>query len=76
MPEPELMDKQSDTKDTIVDNRYLVVDMCLSANVQLGDGSLQLECVKESFAQQISEDAIQGMINKTSTPVNVFRPSE
>ena len=44
--------------------------MCLSANVQLGVGSLQLECVKESFAQKITEEAIQGMIDNTALPVN------
>ena len=70
IPEPELQDEKSDTKDKIVDNRYLIVDMCLSANVQLGVGSLQLECVKESFAQKITEEAIQGMIDNTALPVN------
>ncbi len=70
IPEPELQDDLSDTKDTIVDNRYLVVDMCLSANVQLAGGSLQLECVKESYGQPISEMSIQSMIDKASAAIN------
>jgi hypothetical protein len=70
IPEPELQDKQSDTKDKIVDNRYLIVDLQLSLNVQTSEGSLQLECVKESFAQQITEDAIKGMLEKSAGSVN------
>ena len=70
IPEPELQDKQSDTRDKIVDNRYLIVDLQLSLNVQTSEGSLQLECVKESFAQQITEDAIKGMLEKSAGSVN------
>jgi hypothetical protein len=55
--EPEI---SSNPKDTINDNKYLVVDSCLTVNLQVpgGYGSLQLECVKESFAQEVTKERV------------------
>lgn len=62
IPEPEMSD--GDNKDTINDNRYLVVDSCLTANLQEPGfyGSLQLECIKESFAKEITKEEIETLL--------------
>jgi len=71
VPEPELQDDRSNSLDLISDNRYLVVNSCLTANVQKGLGSLQLDCIKESFANDISKDALDKMIEASTTPQNI-----
>jgi len=71
IPEPEIQDDTAQTKDRINDNRYLIVDICLSANIQKGTGSLQLECVKESYAKQISLETLDQMIASSSPPTNI-----
>lgn len=68
IPEPELQDDRAETKDKINDNRYLVVDLCLSANLQKGEGSLQLECVKESYAQEVTMETLSAMIASSMQP--------
>lgn len=76
IPEPELQDDKSMTKDKINDNRYLIVDLCLSANLQKGEGSLQLECVKESYAQEINEETLSAMIQSSMAPQNIDMDSD
>ena len=63
IPEPEVMDDTSNNKDAINDNRYLVADLCLSANIQKGEGILILECLKESYAQKIETDILNQIIH-------------
>ena len=58
-------------EDKINDNRYLIVDLCFSANLQKGEGSLQLECVKESYAQEINEETLSEMIQSSMAPQNI-----
>ena len=68
IPEPELQDDKAETKDKINDNRYLIVDLCFSANLQKGEGSLQLECVKESYAQEVTMETLEAMIASSMQP--------
>lgn len=60
--EPEIAER--DTKDLINDNRYLVVDSCYSVNLAVPGlyGSLQLELVKESFAQEVNEENVSALL--------------
>tara|TARA_B100002019_G_C21196109_1_gene561505 strand:- start:32 stop:1231 length:1200 start_codon:yes stop_codon:yes gene_type:complete len=71
IPEPEVMDDTSNNKDAINDNRYLVADLCLSANIQKGEGILILECLKESYAQKIETDILNQMIDSSTPPENI-----
>ena len=76
IPEPEIQDDNSTTLDLISDNRYLVVNSCLTANVQTSQGSLQLDCVKESFAQDIKKDTLEKMIESSTNPQNIDMDKE
>ena len=71
IPESEVSDDQSITKDKINDNRYLIADMSLSANIQVGEGILTLECLKESYAQKIERSLLNRMIDTSTPPENV-----
>ena len=71
IPEAEVQDDTSSTKDKINDNRYLVADMSLSANIQAGEGILTLECLKESYAQKIERDLLNQMIDTSTAPENI-----
>jgi len=66
IPEPEVT-RGEDNTDPINDNRYLVVDSCLTGNLQVPGfyGSLQLECIKESFAKEITLEEIETLIEKS-----------
>jgi len=66
IPEPEIT-RGEDNTDPINDNRYLVVDSCLTGNLQVPGfyGSLQLECIKESFAKEITLEEIETLIEKS-----------
>jgi len=68
IPEPEIQDETSDSKDVIHDNKYLVVDSCITVNNQRQTGSLHIECVKETFTNVINEEAIEEGIDKASKP--------
>tara|TARA_B100000902_G_scaffold349613_1_gene358307 strand:- start:1713 stop:3221 length:1509 start_codon:yes stop_codon:yes gene_type:complete len=64
--EPELADR--DTTDLINDNKYLVVDSCITVNLSVPGlyGSLQLELVKESFAQEVNEENVSALLEDDS----------
>jgi hypothetical protein len=66
IPEPEIMDETSSTEDRINDNRYLITDLCINASVFEGRGYIDLECVKESFAKDITVSELQNM-NKSGS---------
>jgi len=55
IPEPELYTEESTPKDKVNDHRYLIVDLCVSADITKSSGVLHLECVKESYAKDISK---------------------
>jgi hypothetical protein len=55
IPEPELYDDSSSPKDKINDHRYLIINLCVNANPIQRSGTLDLECVKESYAKDISK---------------------
>ena len=42
-------------KDKINDHRYLIINLCVNANPIQRSGTLDLECVKESYAKDISK---------------------
>ena len=44
------------------------MDLCFSANLQKGEGSLQLECVKESYAQEVTMETLEAMIASSMQP--------
>ena len=71
IPEPELQDESSETKDKINDNRYLIVNSVITINNGRQQGSLHLECVKESFAKQISQEELKNNIELSSKAFNV-----
>ena len=68
IPEPELQEGEQSNKDQINDNRYLVVDMCLTAVLLQSEGSLQLTCIKESFAKDITLEVLNTLLEKGSPP--------
>ena len=56
IPEPESQaDPSSSTKDTVNDNRYLITDMKITGSPLTKSGIINLECVKESYAKDISK---------------------
>lgn len=70
IPEPEIQDEKSDTKDTINDNRYLVINKCITVNNAKHKGSLHLECVKETFSE-ITEEKLTRIKEKASAPYEI-----
>lgn len=54
IPEPELQDGE-DNSDKVNDNRYLIIDLCINADPIGNTGVCYLECVKESYAQDIRD---------------------
>jgi len=70
IPEPEIADETSDNKDIINDNRYLVINSCITVNNAKHNGSLHLECVKETFSK-ITEEKLLQIKEKSSTPYEI-----
>jgi len=52
IPQPE---SGTGKDDEVNDNRYLITDLSIIMNITEKEGEMNLECVKESFAKQISE---------------------
>ena len=71
IPEPEIMDEGSDTKDRVNDNRYLLTDLCIIGDVLSATGLCHLELVKESYAREISLDDIKAMNVSSSSTDNI-----
>ena len=71
IPEPEILDEGADTEDKINDNRYLITDLAIHADPLGGEGVLDLECVKESYAKDITLDNIQRMNKAGSKSVDI-----
>ena len=71
IPEPEIMDEGSDTKDRVNDNRYLLTDLCIVGDVLSATGLCHLELVKESYAREISLDDIKAMNVSSSSTDNI-----
>jgi len=61
IPEAEIYDEGSETKDRINDNRYLLTDMMITGVTGSKEGACNLELVKESFAKDISQEELQQM---------------
>ena len=57
--------------DKINDNRYLITDLAIHADPLGGEGVLDLECVKESYAKDITLDNIQRMNKAGSKSVDI-----
>lgn len=70
VPEPEILDDGSTTEDSINDNRYLITDLAIDADPSEAKGFMNIECVKESYAKDISLDIIQRMNKSGSSSVN------
>ena len=71
IPEPEIMDEGSDTKDRINDNRYLLTDLCIFGDPLSATGLCNLELVKESFAKEITVEDIAKMNKSASSTDNI-----
>ena len=73
IPEPEIMDENSNTKDRINDNRYLLTDMMILGEPGKKLGHCNLELVKESFAKDISREEVEQM-NKSGSETDEDKP--
>lgn len=73
IPEPEIMDEGSNTKDRINDNRYLLTDMMILGEPGKKLGHCNLELVKESFAKDISREEVEQM-NKSGSKTDEDKP--
>ena len=73
IPDPELMDEDSNTKDRINDNRYLLTDMMILGEPGKKLGHCNLELVKESFAKDISREEVEQM-NKGGSKTDEDKP--
>ena len=67
IPEPEIMDEGSETKDRINDNRYLLTDLCIVGDPLTARGLCNLELVKESYAREIKLEDIKAMNTAASS---------
>ena len=55
IPEPESQDPNTDTKDKLNDNRYLIIDQSINFNPLGNNGVCYLECVKESYSMKVDD---------------------
>ncbi len=73
IPEPEIMDEDSNTKDRINDNRYLLTDMMILGEPLKKTGHCNLELVKESYAKDTTKAEIDSM-NKSGSKTDEDKP--
>jgi hypothetical protein len=73
IPEPEIMDEGSNTKDKINDNRYLLTDMMILGQPAEKLGHCNLELVKESYAKDTTKAEIESM-NKSGSKTDDDKP--
>ena len=55
IPEPESQHGNTDTKDKLNDNRYLIIDQAINFDPLGNNGVCYLECVKESYTMKVDD---------------------
>ena len=73
IPEPERANPSGESnKDKINDDKYLIVDLALTVNLQQAvggySGEMQIECVKESYAAKIKKEELEKALKSSAPP--------